>query len=119
MNRSADELIDAMAFAALDKGGNVTFLAGDNELARLVTEWRRMKQGVEPSATGVARDRCAIDAMRLALKHLGPLLMVPEDGNMILPERSKAVQYIRMTLNLYQDVLDEKGKRMVAMLYPE
>jgi len=40
MNRTPDELIDAMAFAATDKGGSITMLMGDNEIARLVLAWR-------------------------------------------------------------------------------
>lgn len=43
MNRTPDELIDALAFAALDRNGSVTFLIGDNEIARLVLAWREMK----------------------------------------------------------------------------
>lgn len=67
----------------------------------------------------VVRDRCAIDALRLALKHLGPPLRVMEGGNLILTPKGKDIEYIRQTLNLYQDVLDEEGKRMVAAPFPE
>jgi hypothetical protein len=42
MNRTADEIITAMEFCALN-GGASAFLIGDNEMARLVTEWRAMK----------------------------------------------------------------------------
>lgn len=42
MNRTPDQIIDAMAFCALD-GGASAFLMGDNEMARLITEWRSMR----------------------------------------------------------------------------
>lgn len=44
MNRMPDELIDAMAFAATDRGGSITMLMGDNEIARLVLAWRNMSR---------------------------------------------------------------------------
>ena len=53
MNRSADELIDAMAFCLVDKGAS-GFLIGDNEMARLVTEWRRMKDALDEHASDCA-----------------------------------------------------------------
>lgn len=43
MNRSPDEIIDALAFA-LENGGVSTVLIGDNEAARLVTSWRETKE---------------------------------------------------------------------------
>ena len=44
MNRMPNDLIDAMAFAATDRGGSVTMLMGDNEIARLVLAWRNMTE---------------------------------------------------------------------------
>jgi hypothetical protein len=67
----------------------------------------------------VKRDRCAIEALRLALKYVRGPTSVAEGGNIVLTERGKDENYIRMTLNLYQDVLDEKGKRMVATPFSE
>jgi hypothetical protein len=42
MNRTADEIIDAMEACVLG-GGATAFLIGDNEMARLVEAWREMK----------------------------------------------------------------------------
>lgn len=67
----------------------------------------------------IERDRCAIEALRLALKYLRGPNSVAENGNLVLTERGKDEHYIRMTLNLYQDVVDETGKRMVAAPFPE
>lgn len=44
MNRSPDELIDAMAAAATADAGKITVLMGDNEIARLVLAWRSFKE---------------------------------------------------------------------------
>lgn len=60
MNRSTDELIAAMAVCLLD-GGASAFLIGDNEMARLVTEWRDMK-----AATELAYERGKLDGIKLA-----------------------------------------------------
>jgi hypothetical protein len=42
MNRTPEELIDAIAFA-LENDGIGGILIGDNEFARLVLEWRKLK----------------------------------------------------------------------------
>ena len=65
------------------------------------------------------RDRCAIEAMRLALKHLGPALSVCDSAGMRLTPKGQDIEYIRMTLDLYQDVLDERGEWMIKTPYSE
>jgi hypothetical protein len=67
----------------------------------------------------VERDRCAVEALRIALKYLRGPNSVAEGGNLVLTERGKDEHYVRMTLNLYQDVLDERGAKMVAAPFPE
>jgi hypothetical protein len=42
LNRTADEVIDAMALCCL-AGNSSAFLIGDNEMARLVEEYRKMR----------------------------------------------------------------------------
>ena len=53
MNRSAEEMIDALEFAALDRGGAITFLAGDNELARVVAAWRKQNARIAELEDGI------------------------------------------------------------------
>ena len=67
MNRSADELIDAMAFCVVDRGASA-FLIGDNEMARLVEAWREMKSQCLAAELAFERGRLAgINAARNAL----------------------------------------------------
>ncbi len=58
MNRTADELINAMAFCLLD-GKASGFLIGDNEMARLVVEWRRMREALLPLGPDEHYSDCA------------------------------------------------------------
>ena len=52
-----------------------------------------------------ARDICAVNALTLALKHLGPSLGVADvSGNVALTRRAQDIEYIRMTLDLYSGV---------------
>jgi hypothetical protein len=63
----------------------------------------------------IERDRCAIEAMRLALKHIpSHCTSVSVKGNVTRTPKGQAIDYIRMTLDLYADVLDESGKPMLA-----
>lgn len=53
----------------------------------------------------VARDICAVNALTLALRHLGPALGVTDaSGNVALTRRAQDIEYIRMTLDLYSGV---------------
>lgn len=65
MNRTPDELIAAMEFCLLD-GGASAFLIGDNEMARLVLEWRELK-----SATELAFARGKLEGINAAREVLG------------------------------------------------
>lgn len=58
MNRSADEIIDAMAFCVLNGGANA-FLIGDNEMARLVEAWREMRSQTVSMELAFERGRLA------------------------------------------------------------
>lgn len=51
-----------------------------------------------------ARDHCAVAALRLALKHLGHPISVVENGNVHLTPKGQDIEYIRMTLGLYDDL---------------
>ena len=63
----------------------------------------------------IERDRVAIEALRIALKHLGPTPgVVNAVGDIVLTPRGQDIEYIRMALDLYADVKDEHGKRMVT-----
>jgi hypothetical protein len=46
MNRTPDQIIDAMEVCCVDHGAN-GFLIGDNEMARLVLEWRNLKTALD------------------------------------------------------------------------
>ena len=62
----------------------------------------------------VERDRCAIHALRLALKHLGPIYSVyTANGTGQLTPKGQDIDYIRMTLDTFADVLDEQGLPMM------
>lgn len=51
-----------------------------------------------------ARDHCAVAALRMALKYVGPSLSVADaNGNVALTQRGQDIEYIRMTLELYDD----------------
>ena len=52
-----------------------------------------------------ARDICAVNALTLALRHLGPALGVADgSGNVALGRRAQDIEYIRMTLDLYGNI---------------
>ena len=63
---------------------------------------------------GITRDRCAISALQIALKRLGPPLSVVVDGNVTLTPRGQDIEYIRMVLQLYDKVRDEHGELLVS-----
>lgn len=67
MNRSADEIIEAMAACVLN-GGAYAFLLGDNEMARLVEQWREMKSASLSAELAYEKGKCAgIELARAAL----------------------------------------------------
>ncbi len=72
MNRSADELIEAMAFCVVDRGASA-FLIGDNEMARLVEAWRDMKSKCLASELAFEKGKLAgINAAREAMGESSP-----------------------------------------------
>lgn len=65
--------------------------------------------------SNIERDRCAVHALQIAIRRLGPALMVADaDGNMSFDKRGQDIEYIRMTLDLYADVTDERGNPMIV-----
>ena len=66
-------------------------------------------------ASNIERDRCAIHALQRALRRLGPALAISDGkGNMRFDQRGQDIEYIRMTLDLYADVTDERGNPMIV-----
>lgn len=69
MNRTPDEVIAEMEHCILN-GRASAFLIGDNEMARLVLEWRDVKAMVAASGAAVAFEQgrlAGIKEVRLAL----------------------------------------------------
>lgn len=56
MDRTPDEVINAMEFCLLN-GRASAFLIGDNEMARLVLEWRELKDAREASDVAIAFEK--------------------------------------------------------------
>ena len=56
MDRTPDEVINAMEHCLLHCGGSA-FLIGDNEMARLVLEWRELKNAKEASGVAIAFEK--------------------------------------------------------------
>ena len=65
--------------------------------------------------SSIERDRCAVHALQIALRRLGPALMISDgSGNLRFDKRGQDIEYIKMTLDLYADVTDENGKPMIV-----
>ena len=69
MNRTPDELIAEMEHCILN-GRASAFLIGDNEMARLVLEWRELKDARDASGVAIAFEKgrlAGINEARTAL----------------------------------------------------
>lgn len=64
----------------------------------------------------IERDRCAITALQIALRRLGaPEWIDDGSGNRRLTAKGQDIEYVRMTLDLYDGTVDELGERMVTV----
>lgn len=59
------------------------------------------------------RDHCAVAALTRALQYLGFAPMVADaGGNLALTQRGQDIEYIRMTLALYDDLGRDQTKKI-------
>lgn len=99
-----DELIDAMAFAATDRGGSVTMLMGDNEIARLVLAWRNMSR----------RDSHLVEDAQTAIR-------TSEGVSRLKAENARlrdALEAVAKHTTEFNPATDELRRIVLAALYP-